>query len=271
MTLACPICQLQTFPAGRKLGGYQLYLCRRCDLRFAPEAFDSRLDYTEVYDSPEYVANQVESITSCSDASAFGGMATYRPFFARTSPRRYATLIDLGCGVGRFCHAASLRGWKVIGIDISQKAIEIGRQYARFPMENAGIDDAVSRGERYDMATAFEVLEHLSDPQSFLARMRMLLKTGGQIFCTVPNWNCAEVQEATQADWIPPIHLQFFSKESLTRLAEKAGLCDIAVGKIWTDPLPRSLIGGAKWMRRRILRRQNSPLGLWLHALGTRT
>jgi 2-polyprenyl-3-methyl-5-hydroxy-6-metoxy-1,4-benzoquinol methylase len=269
MTVACPICHLQTSRAGWELGGYELYLCLKCDLRFAPDAFDSKPDYTAIYDSPEYVANQVESIAGCTDPSMFAGMVTYQPFFARTHPASDATLIDVGCGVGRFCHAASLRGWRVIGIDISQKAIKIGRRYARFPMENAGIDDAVSGTGRYDMATAFEVLEHLSDPRSFLARMRMLLKPGGQIFCTVPNWNCIEVQKATQADWIPPIHLQFFSKESLTRLARQAGLLNIAVGEIWTDPLPRSLVGGAKWIRRRILGRPNSPLGLWLHAFGT--
>ena len=271
MLSSCPICHLDATPAGCSLGTYELYLCPECDLRFAADALKIKLDYTEIYDSPEYVANQVDAITGCVNPALFAGMATYQPFFARMHPSNGPTLIDIGCGVGRFCQAASARGWKVVGIDISQKAIEIGRRYAQFPLRNSGIDEAITGKERYDVATAFEVLEHLSDPRDFLTRMRMLLKPGGQVFCTVPNWNCVEVQTAKQPDWVPPIHLQFFSKESLTRLATQAGLVNIVVGDIWTDPVPRSLISGAKWVLRRILRRPNSPLGLWLHAYGART
>jgi 2-polyprenyl-3-methyl-5-hydroxy-6-metoxy-1,4-benzoquinol methylase len=270
MQPSCPICNFGTALAGCELGGYKLYLCSKCDLRFAPDAFATKLDYTEVYDSPEYIASQIDSIAGCPDPGLFAGMATYQPFFTRMHPESGSTLIDVGCGVGRFCHAASSRGWKVVGIDVSEKAVEVGRRYADFPVQNASIDDVIAKGEKYDVATAFEVLEHLRDPEEFLMKMRMLLKPGGQIFCTVPNWNCVEVQTASQADWVPPIHLHFFSQESLTQLAEQAGLLNVAVDEIWTDPFPQSLVARTKWMRRRILRKPNSPLGLWLHAYGAR-
>src|SRR5215471_9917752 len=155
MLPSCPICQLSATPAGCSLGTYDLYLCAGCDLRFAPDAFDIKLDYTEVYGSPEYVANQADSIADCVNPALFAGMATYQPFFARMRPKYGAALIDIGCGVGRFCHAARARGWDVLGIDISQKAIEVGRRYAQFPLQNARITDVISSKERYDVATAF--------------------------------------------------------------------------------------------------------------------
>ena len=37
-------------------------------------------------------------------------------------------LLDLGCGVGRYSHLAAMKGAKVMGIDISPKAIEIAKK-----------------------------------------------------------------------------------------------------------------------------------------------
>jgi 2-polyprenyl-3-methyl-5-hydroxy-6-metoxy-1,4-benzoquinol methylase len=193
-------------------------------------------------------------------------MPTYRPFFQTARRSDGATLIDLGCGVGRFCHAASENGWKVSGIDISKRAISVGTRYANFPMRNMNIEDLIATDERYDVATAFEVLEHLSDPDKFLVQMRTLLNPGGQIFCTVPNWNSPEVQNATQHDWLPPIHLLFFSRSSLAEVARRAGFRNIVIGEIWCDDFPAEWSRRPRWIARRIKHGPRSPLGLWLHA-----
>lgn len=262
----CPVCEGKAIPSRRKLGEFELYACSDCELRFAPGAFDVPVNYTAVYESTEYIESQVESITNCVDLREFAAMPTYRTFFetARRSPG--ATLIDLGCGVGRFCHAASVNGWNVSGIDISEHAISIGNRYATFPMRNMSIEELITTGERYDVATAFEVLEHLSNPDNFIIQMRTLLKPDGQIFCTVPNWNSPQVQNATQLDWIPPIHLLFFTKSSLAKVAKRAGFQNIVVGEIWCDAFPAEWSRRPRWIARRILHGPRSPLGLWLHA-----
>jgi 2-polyprenyl-3-methyl-5-hydroxy-6-metoxy-1,4-benzoquinol methylase len=262
----CPICGAKATASGRKLGGFELYACPDCELRFAPDAFDVEVNYTDVYDSPEYIESQVQSIANCEDSNMFASMPTYLPFFQTARHPDGATLIDLGCGVGRFCHAASGKGWNVSGIDISERAISIGKRHAKFPMRNMNIEELIATDERYDVATAFEVLEHLSDPGKFLVQMRALLKPGGQVFCTVPNWGNNEVQNATQLDWIPPIHLLFFSKSSLAEVARRAGFQIIVVGEIWCDAFPAQWGRRPRWIARRIVHGPRSPLGLWIHA-----
>jgi len=262
----CPICEGRASPTGRKLGGFELYACPSCELRFAPDAFNVTVNYTDVYESPEYIESQVESLANCADLSEFANMATYRPFFECVRRPDRATLIDLGCGVGRFCHAASGHGWTVSGIDISERAISIGSRYAKFPMRNMRIEELIANDERYDAATAFEVLEHLSKPGKFLNQMRTLLKPGGQIFCTVPNWNSAEVQNAIQLDWLPPIHLLFFTKTSVAEVARRSGFGNVIVGEIWCDGFPVEWGRRAKWIARRIVHGPRAPLGLWLYA-----
>jgi spore maturation protein CgeB len=262
----CPVCERATSSSGHKLGEFELYACSNCQLRFAPVAFDVPVNYTDVYESPEYIESQVKSISDCADPRVFAGMPTYRPFFEVARHSDGETLIDLGCGVGRFCHAALANGWNVSGIDISEHAISIGNRYAQFPMRSMSIEQLVATGEQYDVATAFEVLEHLSDPGNFLHHMRALLRPGGQIFCTVPNWNCPEVQNASQLDWIPPIHLLFFTKSSLAEVARRTGFQNVVVGEIWCDSFPAEWSRRPRWIARRILHGPRSPLGLWLHA-----
>jgi hypothetical protein len=60
----CPICEKEATPSGHRLGGFELYVCPPCDLRFAPDAFLVTVNYTDVYETPEYVESQVESIAN---------------------------------------------------------------------------------------------------------------------------------------------------------------------------------------------------------------
>jgi spore maturation protein CgeB len=261
---SCPVCQISSSPDSIELGGHRLYQCAGCSLRFAPQAFEMSVDYDAVYQSTEYQNDQVHALDSM-DGKKLADHATYRAFFDQVPRFTGARLLDIGCGVGRFCQAAYSRGWDVTGIDVSPLAISIGRKFASFPLRVATVEELIGQGEKFDVVTAFEVLEHLSAPVQFLASARTLLRPGGQAFFTVPNWNCATVRTSTRPDWLPPIHLLFFVESALRRAGELSGLTGLSTGMIWSDPRPRGILPGARWLARRVLRRPREPLGLWLH------
>jgi SAM-dependent methyltransferase len=261
----CPICKADSGWDEARLGDYAIHVCTQCSFRFAPDAFTVPVDYGDVYGTTEYISAQVTPIRTAANFRAFAGLATYRAFFDQVHGDRRKSLLDVGCGVGRFCQAAHYAGWDVTGIDISPQAVEIGSQYASFPILNRSADDMLREGRKFDVVTAFEVLEHLADPVAFLTKLRTLAAEKGQVFCTVPNWDCVEVQTATRADYVPPIHVGFFSTASLEKLAERAGFGSFKTGIVWTDPLPHRPVGAARWWLRRLRSRPNSPLGLWFH------
>jgi 2-polyprenyl-3-methyl-5-hydroxy-6-metoxy-1,4-benzoquinol methylase len=224
------------------------------------------VDYDRVYDLEAYQVQQVQGLERSQDRAAFAHYATYRPFFRQVSPAEGNTLVDVGCGVGRFCHAAHARGWDVTGIDISEQAIETARRFASFPLYVMSLDDLVAKGERFDVVTAFEVLEHLDDPLGFARLAKRALEPGGRFFATVPNWDCDVVQNAERTDWLPPIHLSFFTQPALQRLAQEAGFKQVSTGVIQSSPLPTRPLAAARWAWRRLLGQRSSPLGLWLYA-----
>jgi 2-polyprenyl-3-methyl-5-hydroxy-6-metoxy-1,4-benzoquinol methylase len=246
------------------LGRFELLACPACTLHFAPTAFNVAVNYTEIYSTSEYIEEQVQFLNN-RDPYRAKSYPTYKPFFSRLRASRGHSLLDVGCGVGRFCQAASVSGWQVTGIDISEEAIALGRQQADFPMLNCTLEDVTNSGKRFQIITAFEVIEHLSDPVHFLATVRAALTPDGEFFGTVPNWCSPEVQNATRPDWIPPVHLCYHTDRSLHSLAEKAGFRSVAVGYIESEPAPKHPLRFAKWSVRRILGSTKPPLGLWLH------
>jgi 2-polyprenyl-3-methyl-5-hydroxy-6-metoxy-1,4-benzoquinol methylase len=167
--------------------------------------------------------------------------------------------------VGRFCKSAYRHGWDVTGIDISEKAIALGSVGAKFPMLNTSLQELSARGERYQVITAFEVIEHLSAPTEFLAAVREALAPGGQFFCTVPNWNSEEVQTSTRPDNIPPVHLCFYSQSTLERLARECGFTVISSGLIQTDHFPRNPFKAIRWCVKRLYEPVPQPVGIWLY------
>lgn len=263
----CPTCGVESKPDGYELGGYRIYVCPRCTLRFAPEAFGVAVNYDEVYEHGTYAdqavdvmrRNEMEGI----DASH---MDTYVPFFRQLRPLPdRERLLDLGCGGGRFCRAAAKRGWKTFGIDVSEVAIQFAREVELLPYECVDLEDVPRLHGRFDVVTAFEVLEHQSDVRRFLAQVLPALKTQGRFFCTVPAWEHPEVRTAVRLDWVPPVHVLFFTRRALSVALGTSGFKVMETGYIPGPPIQRW--SAVKWsmksVARKVLGRAQRPLGIW--------
>jgi 2-polyprenyl-3-methyl-5-hydroxy-6-metoxy-1,4-benzoquinol methylase len=232
-------------------------------MRRATAAVGIEADYEGLYESKEYLDEQVRSLGS-TDPEQIERMPTYRGFVRQVRQERGRSLLDVGCGVGRFCRAAHARGWRVTGLDVSERAVALGARAAQFPLRAGRLEDVAARGERFDVVTGFEVLEHLADPHAFLVTARELLCEGGEVFFTVPNWRCARVQGATRRDWLPPVHLSFFTDHALVALLERAGYTAVRAGEVHTGP---SLRQPLRWARTRLRHALDGTrgLGLWVH------
>lgn len=262
---SCPVCRSESERSEFVFGGYQLFACRDCGLRFAPEGFGAPADYDAIYSGDEYESHQVLPLRESRSRGDFAEYPTYLNFFRHVRMSGGNRLLDIGCGVGRFCHGAHSRGWNVTGIDLSGKAVKIGLEFAEFPLQVCTLEEMSALGERFNVATAFEVLEHVAEPVKFLSLARQVLVPGGQLFCTAPNWHCHNVQHPDRAEWMPPIHLLFFTRSALASAAQSAGFSDFRTGVNWSDPVRGGLLAKAYWLKRRVRRRPCLPLGLWLH------
>ncbi len=104
-------------------------------------------------------------------------------------------VLDVGCSQGIVPILLAREGCKVIGVDISQKAIDDAVYYLSF--EPGTVQDRVEfinadflslnlSQTKVDTIILSEVLEHIARPEIFIQKAVSLLKPGGRMIVTVP-------------------------------------------------------------------------------------
>ncbi|MBC6497230.1 MAG: bifunctional 2-polyprenyl-6-hydroxyphenol methylase/3-demethylubiquinol 3-O-methyltransferase UbiG [Alphaproteobacteria bacterium GM7ARS4] len=101
-------------------------------------------------------------------------------------------VIDIGCGGGLVAEALARLGAHVTAIDIHERPLTVARRHAQahhltIDYRCCPVSDmAQSAPAHYDLVINFEVIEHVSDPASYLTDSITLMKKGGiQILSTL--------------------------------------------------------------------------------------
>lgn len=142
-------------------------------------------------------------------------------------------LLDIGCAAGYSLQAAREAGWEVEGIDPSRWAVEeawrtFGIRVRQGPVEGARWDDA-----SFDAVVMADVVEHLSDPRPVLAEVRRLLKPGGVLYLTTPDYNCVWSRVMRNRWWmVIPEHNYYFTRRTLRMLLAEASFRTLSMGSV---------------------------------------
>jgi len=97
----------------------------------------------------------------------------------RLAPLKGKTVLDVGCGSGRYCLAYAERGAeRVVGIDFAEAMIDLAREYAerlgiadRCEFIAGAFPDDLPPGT-YDASTAMGFFDYIENPAAILALMR---------------------------------------------------------------------------------------------------
>lgn len=140
--------------------------------------------------------------------------ATIEFILANVINEGFKSIVDIGCGDGRMTREIqrALPSTKVIGIDYSDRAIQLARGMnpnIEFQCRNIVNKDV---NECYDAAILMEVFEHipLSEAVGFARAVGRLLSPKGRLFLTVPHTNCRLTNK----------HFQHFSEKKLAQYYE---------------------------------------------------
>lgn len=139
------------------------------------------------------------------------------------------SVLDVGCGFGYGTKLLNESN-TATGIDSSKEAIE----YAR---ETYGNNYSISNAEKlqysdgsFEAVTAFEVLEHVENPEKMLKEIHRVLTPQGKLFISTPNplhiWNRIKhlfTGKRFDKAFPNPYHVKEFNKQELKELLEKNG------------------------------------------------
>jgi 2-polyprenyl-3-methyl-5-hydroxy-6-metoxy-1,4-benzoquinol methylase len=137
---------------------------------------------------------------------------------------RIGRLLDVGCNRGLLLQAAKRMGWDPVGVELSTIAAERARLSAGVPVY-AELTD-VPGPSRFDLIVAWHVLEHTTDPVSFLSQIRSLLAPRGVVAVQVPSFESVDEFRAQErlASIICAVHNLYFTEATLTDALRRADL-----------------------------------------------
>jgi 2-polyprenyl-3-methyl-5-hydroxy-6-metoxy-1,4-benzoquinol methylase len=139
--------------------------------------------------------------------------------FREFCPR--GAVLDVGCSSGSFLYQLNTRfpgDYQILGTDVStgplDHAAKMGIPVARGNFLSHPFNQI------FDVVTFWAVMEHLFEPQQFLARAASLLKPGGLCFILVPNMQSLAVRLlGVKYRYIFPEHLNYFTPQTLRKFA----------------------------------------------------
>lgn len=145
-------------------------------------------------------------------------------------------VLDVGCSGGLFAERLQALGHAVTGVDFVE-VDGVRERCSRFVLANleAGLPPDV--GVDYDYVVAGDVIEHLSRPEHVLRELREVLRPGGKVLLSVPNFGhwysrlrvALGVFDYDRRGILDETHLRFFSRASLRRTVRSAGYDQLQV------------------------------------------
>jgi 2-polyprenyl-3-methyl-5-hydroxy-6-metoxy-1,4-benzoquinol methylase len=210
---SCPLCQSAGFrPLGNSYTHASLCRCGNCSFVFAA-----------AIPTPEELSTHYNSYRRNNTFSDIT-RKRYLELLAQLAPlRKHNKLLDVGCGDGYFLETAKAQGWEVYGTEFTTDAVDICRAKG-ITMFQGTIHD-VPVDMEFDVITTFEVIEHINNGPQFAERAFSLLRPGGLIYFTTPNFNSLS-RRRLKGNWRIidyPEHLSYYTPKTITRLLTDKG------------------------------------------------
>ncbi|MFV0389043.1 MAG: class I SAM-dependent methyltransferase [Pyrinomonadaceae bacterium] len=227
--MKCPICSSDS-QRKFEVKNYWIRDCLSCDHRFT-ELLPNDNHIEEIYD----------------DSYFNGGGAGYADYLAEKDllikrGEWYAKLVsdyvetgkvlDVGAAAGFLLKGLTEKGWKGTGVEPNRTMAEFGRKNLNLNIETSSVE-TYNSPERFDLVTMIQVMAHFKNPREVLIHVSDMLKTNG--FLLIETWNRNSYSEKIFGtkwhEYSPPSVLQFFSDESLNKLAFERGFEHVASGR----------------------------------------
>lgn len=151
-------------------------------------------------------------------------------------PANGRTMLDVGAYIGVFVEIATAAGWCVYGIEPSEWAANVARQQGLNVIPGT-LDSPELQGQRFDVITMWDVIEHVADPSAELAKAYHLLNPQGWLVVHTMDIDSLTARlMGRRWPWLMDMHIHYFSQKTLAKMVQKNGF-----KVIWSGPQGRYL------------------------------
>lgn len=215
---------------GRVINDFKIYQCTYCGtyMVLTTQINNSNL-YDELFAAGDYEMHRklFEALSHGINPLQYHRQQILKIVEKKTKGR---SLIEIGGGVGAFGLFSKKRGWKYEDYDISAVALE----YATKLGLNAHlIQNGLVDLPKTDVVALWEVIEHIPNVNEYLRGIKNSLGENGFLILSTPNYlrRGYRVTDNWGKLASPPLHVNYFTQESLTITLNEAGFTNVRIMK----------------------------------------
>lgn len=108
--------------------------------------------------------------------------------FLEDADVRLRLVLDAGCGTGRATAALARRHANVVAVDIGERLVTRARQRCECRPVVGSVVSLPFPDATFDVVLSTEVIEHVTHPPDAVKEFARVLKPGGHLVLSTPNW-----------------------------------------------------------------------------------
>lgn len=213
----CPICHGNVLNDRFVVNDFNIVQCRSCKLMFVKEKV-SQEELDSYYKQPCWNWAYLDSKNTENLQYYYLNLRDII-----TEHTGNGAILDIGCNAGYFLDV--MDGFERYGIERSESAGKVAKERYEDNIFIGKFEDYKKPNFLFDCITMQDVLDHVTDPVEVLKKCNDLLRVDGVLVVKVHDMDSlyAKVMGKNYYAFIPPGHLFYFNKNSITILLDKAG------------------------------------------------
>lgn len=252
--MICPICSKTNFVFFIKVKSHVIRKCQHCGLVALDHGLSSKQIHSQYRHN--YFKNTVSGIGYLDYLKAEKGLRnTARQRISRLS--KYLVpgikLLDVGTGMGFFLSECKKSNITAEGVETSEEGVSYVKNTLHLPVTESSIEKYNPK-KKFDVITAWDVIEHLPNQKFCLGKVSKLLKDNGYFIFSTGDISSfvARISGKYWHLYNLPDHLFFFSKKTIVSLLENNGFSVVSL----SYPTASYTLG---YLLERIARKFNFP------------
>lgn len=198
---------------------YHVFNCKNCNCKFLKNILSD--DY---YESPEYRENYNNTIAIQKFYKEYDFNDTNKISKIGLNTFRDLVVADFGTAAGSFLQLINKVCKYTIAIEPTKYFHSSLLKTNKYVFSYG--KDLLESGIKIDIATSFDVIEHVDSPIEYLKEIYESLNINGKLYLKTPNFNDI-LQELTPKEFEPfnyrTAHLFYFCKESIEYILKESG------------------------------------------------
>jgi SAM-dependent methyltransferase len=149
---------------------------------------------------------------------------------------KYYNVLEIGSGPGYFLKKLKEINIKAVGLELNNSAILQSKEFGVKVLSESIEEHKINNIDKYDLVCSFQVLEHISQPYSFIKASIDVLKKGGTLLIAVPNNDSysSKNKHYSKVLNMPPHHMGLWTIDSLISLES---IFNIKFKRVYYEPL----------------------------------